>query len=312
MEKMDNLKSQSRIVKMAGIVLTGSILVGSGIGIGYLFNRNHQAKGAASSGQVVEALKTASPISQNTNNKIDITSLVESDGARGLKILVPTGWSFETSDGGGSGASSSWKDPSNPERNVFVARGMQIGAWYGLDGVDGSIDPKGLLPAGAKIVRLNQFTFGYQVNMKNSDLVTDGVWQAEISSGGEALGYKEASVTLTPSEHAVASKVLNSFIKKESSISNKENTNLSQENKNNLSSNRKFNSVCSRQEFMRLVMGKSTKQVLAIIGTPSKTDLLTSEFWEYREKTKDEVTQKVDYSAVIEFRDGIAMRVMFD
>ena len=167
---------------MAGIVLTGSILVGSGIGIGYLFNRNQQAKGVASSGQAVEALKTASPISQNTNNKIDITSLMESDGARGLKILVPMGWTFETSDGGGSGASSSWKDPSNPERNVFVARGMQIGAWYGLDGVDGSIDPKGLLPSGAKIVRLNQFTFGYQVHIKNSDLVTDGVWQAEINN----------------------------------------------------------------------------------------------------------------------------------
>ncbi len=297
---------------MAGIVLTGSILVGSGIGIGYLFNRNQQAKGVASSGQAVEALKTASPISQNTNNKIDITSLMESDGARGLKILVPMGWTFETSDGGGSGASSSWKDPSNPERNVFVARGMQIGAWYGLDGVDGSIDPKGLLPSGAKIVRLNQFTFGYQVHIKNSDLVTDGVWQAEISSSGEALGYKEASVTLTSSEHVIATKVLNSFIKKESSISNKEKTDLRQENINNISSNRKLNSVCSRQEFMRLVMGKSTKQVLAIIGTPSKTDLLTSEFWEYREKTKDEVTQKIDYSAVIEFRDGIAMRVMFD
>ncbi len=312
MKKMDDLKSQSRIVKMAGIVLTGSILVGSGIGIGYLFNRNQQAKGVASSGQAVEALKTASPISQNTNNKIDITSLMESDGARGLKILVPMGWTFETSDGGGSGASSSWKDPSNPERNVFVARGMQIGAWYGLDGVDGSIDPKGLLPSGAKIVRLNQFTFGYQVHIKNSDLVTDGVWQAEISSSGEALGYKEASVTLTSSEHVIATKVLNSFIKKESSISNKEKTDLRQENINNISSNRKLNSVCSRQEFMRLVMGKSTKQVLAIIGTPSKTDLLTSEFWEYREKTKDEVTQKIDYSAVIEFRDGIAMRVMFD
>ena len=280
MKKMDDLKSQSRIVKMAGIVLTGSILVGSGIGIGYLFNRNQQAKGVASSGQAVEALKTASPISQNTNNKIDITSLMESDGARGLKILVPMGWTFETSDGGGSGASSSWKDPSNPERNVFVARGMQIGAWYGLDGVDGSIDPKGLLPSGAKIVRLNQFTFGYQVHIKNSDLVTDGVWQAEISSSGEALGYKEASVTLTSSEHVIATKVLNSFIKKESSISNKEKTDLRQENINNISSNRKLNSVCSRQEFMRLVMGKSTKQVLAIIGTPSKTDLLCfSWYW---------------------------------
>lgn len=69
----------------------------------------------------------------------------------------------------------------------------------------------------------------------------------------------------------------------------------------------------SRDEFRKLVVGKSTDEVLAAIGKPESTSSSSPQhqLWVYRYITVDPVTKEPDFSALVTFRNGKATDVSY-
>jgi len=140
-------------------------------------------------------------------------ALAPRHGVRGIQALVPEGWRQSDLDGQGSGASTEWTDPANPERKLTVSVGMAMGGWYEADGVKGSINPRNMVPQGVSLLKLRKGFYVYQVRHPASGLVTDGAWKALLNANGVPEGYRQAALTLAPSEHQAASRILNSAMK---------------------------------------------------------------------------------------------------
>jgi hypothetical protein len=90
---------------------------------------------------------------------------------------------------------------------------MSMTSWFEIDGVAGSVNPSAFLTPGTKWIKLSGMRFAYQIRHANSKYVTDGVWQALLESDGSPNGFRQAEVTLSPTEHHDASIILNSFTK---------------------------------------------------------------------------------------------------
>jgi hypothetical protein len=150
----------------------------------------------------------ASPVTQQTPLDDDVTNLVVSYGAHGVHgvhVLIPRTWTLQIQDGGGSGSTSTWTDPLDPNRKVIVGIGVELASWYETDGVAGSIDP--MFRSDVQVVRFSNTTFGYRIAADPYPL--DGVWIAEIANG-QPYGYLDATVQMSPADHDTATRILNS------------------------------------------------------------------------------------------------------
>ncbi|MDO8732016.1 MAG: hypothetical protein Q7L55_05510 [Actinomycetota bacterium] len=100
--------------------------------------------------------------SQASTDSASAFTLADRVAVRGERVQVPDTWKLYTIDGGGSGSGNVWINPLDRHQWIEVTDGVEAGAWCGLDGVDGSIDPKQMLPAGATINRLSQSLFEFE------------------------------------------------------------------------------------------------------------------------------------------------------
>jgi outer membrane protein assembly factor BamE (lipoprotein component of BamABCDE complex) len=70
--------------------------------------------------------------------------------------------------------------------------------------------------------------------------------------------------------------------------------------------------VYGRAEFKRLLLGKTPDEVLAAVGKPETTsEQERRSVWYYRDRTRDPVTGKVDFQAMVVFRDGVVDEVVY-
>jgi hypothetical protein len=138
--------------------------------------------------------------------------LVLREAMRGKMVLVPDSWELDGQDGGGSGSSSTWSDPLDPDNRIYVEDGVGIGGWYETDGVNGSVDPTLVLPRGAKITRMDRTTFRFSYSPTKgmaTSYQVNGVWLADL----RGMSYALIEVSVSEGLEQTASKVLDAFEK---------------------------------------------------------------------------------------------------
>ena len=75
---------------------------------------------------------------------------------------------------------------------------------------------------------------------------------------------------------------------------------------------RRAKTVYGRDEFKRLVVGKTQAEVKGMLGDPSKTSEADGEtIWQYEAVTVDPANEKTDSSAVLRFKDGKVANIEF-
>src|SRR5438270_194190 len=63
--------------------------------------------------------------------------------------------------------------------------------------------------------------------------------------------------------------------------------------------------VYLREEFTGLILGKTPEEVRQLLGTPAKTSSdPDTEYWHYRNRSRDPVTGRLDSDVQIVFRNG--------
>jgi hypothetical protein len=63
--------------------------------------------------------------------------------------------------------------------------------------------------------------------------------------------------------------------------------------------------VYSREEFTELIRGRTPDEVREALGTPAKTsEDPEAEYWHYRNRTRDPITERLDSDVQIVFRKG--------
>src|SRR5437879_320368 len=63
--------------------------------------------------------------------------------------------------------------------------------------------------------------------------------------------------------------------------------------------------IYSREEFTGLILGKTPDEVREVLGTPAKTsEDLEAEYWHYRNRTRDPITERLDSDVQVVFRKG--------
>lgn len=68
----------------------------------------------------------------------------------------------------------------------------------------------------------------------------------------------------------------------------------------------------TREEFRKTVVGKTPDEVIAAVGKPDRTnDFDDRKSWFYKELTTDPITDKVDKSITVRFKDGRVYEVVF-
>lgn len=67
----------------------------------------------------------------------------------------------------------------------------------------------------------------------------------------------------------------------------------------------------TRDEFTKLVKGKTKDWVLATVGKPDHTSGSDSDNWFYKNLTTDPVSGKPDFQVMIVFRNGVAHSVVY-
>jgi hypothetical protein len=134
------------------------------------------------------------------------------EGARGVGLLVPDGWSLVIDDGQGSGSWSTWTSPADRGSAIHVVTGVSVGSWQGFDGAPTEIDPTSLLPEGAATIRYGATTFAYSARVPYSPYEAHGVWIGYLDEDGAGCCFVQAEVTLPPELHGVATEILNDFL----------------------------------------------------------------------------------------------------
>src|SRR4029079_15659328 len=119
------------------------------------------------------------------------------------------GWTLTIEDGGGSGGASTWTNPDDPNEHVYGAQGVELGSWWEIDGVKGSITPEIAAP-GTQVQRVNYTTFLFHSDPSDGYPI-DGVWIALVDANGP-IAYVAASVQLPSALHATATTIINRFI----------------------------------------------------------------------------------------------------
>lgn len=71
--------------------------------------------------------------------------------------------------------------------------------------------------------------------------------------------------------------------------------------------------VYMREDFRKLVLGKTPAEVIAAVGRPDSTGDISGvgAMWYYKNRTKDSVSGKLDTSAQIVFSNGVASHVNY-
>lgn len=68
----------------------------------------------------------------------------------------------------------------------------------------------------------------------------------------------------------------------------------------------------TREEFRKLLVGKTKDEVIAAVGRPEQTSDGVMSLWSYYDRTVDPVTGKVDAVAHVHFdRSGVVVRVNY-
>jgi hypothetical protein len=139
----------------------------------------------------------------------DLGQLRLESGARTTKLLVPAGWTLAIEDGGGSGSASTWANPADPKEQIYGSTGGELGSWWEIDGVKGSITPQ-LAAPGAQVQRVNYTTFLFHSDPPNGYPI-DGVWIALVTKDGPNA-FVSASVQLPSALHSTATTIIDRFI----------------------------------------------------------------------------------------------------
>jgi hypothetical protein len=137
--------------------------------------------------------------------------LVLQTGARGLKVLVPSGWTAQIIDG--VLGTSTWADPNDPNAKIVGSTGTDIGGWYQTDGVNYSINPRRYFQSDANVVRYNYSQFGYAETLPGAPYPAYGVWAALLAPDRTPTFYRQVQVQLPPAMKAVATKILADFLR---------------------------------------------------------------------------------------------------
>jgi serine/threonine protein kinase len=138
--------------------------------------------------------------------------LVVGTGARGVKVLVPLGWTAQISDGA-SGSTTTWADPNDPNAKIVESSGIDIGGWYQTDGVSYSINPMRYVQQDANVVRYNNTQFGYAETVPGDPYPVYGAWVAHLAPDRTPSFYSQVQVQLPPTRKAVASTILADFLR---------------------------------------------------------------------------------------------------
>lgn len=138
--------------------------------------------------------------------------LVVGTGARGVKVLVPVGWTAQISDGA-SGSTTQWVDPNDPNAKIIESSGIDIGGWYQTDGVSYSINPMRYVQQDANVVRYNNTQFGYAEAVPGDPYPVYGAWVAHLAPDRTPSFYSQVQVQLPPALKAVASTILADFLR---------------------------------------------------------------------------------------------------
>ena len=198
----------------------GAIQVGRGIFLAatlLLAGCSFEGVGPESSGPSTPATSQASApeLSQSSPSAlaVELLRLKSQESVRGAEVLVPDGWTMVGSDGGGSGSMSGWTDPANDLQWIAVWDGMELGAWLETDGVKGSVDPAGMLPEGAEVVRESRTVFRYSIAHPSNGQIVRGAWIAGVDEvSGQADGYERVEVSLPVEQDSVVEEILGAFI----------------------------------------------------------------------------------------------------
>jgi outer membrane protein assembly factor BamE (lipoprotein component of BamABCDE complex) len=71
--------------------------------------------------------------------------------------------------------------------------------------------------------------------------------------------------------------------------------------------------VYTREEFERLVIGKTKDEVIKAVGRPDRTSKQAegTEYWYYSDVIRDPITGKLDRQVQVVFEDGLPVRINF-
>ena len=70
--------------------------------------------------------------------------------------------------------------------------------------------------------------------------------------------------------------------------------------------------VYPREEFTRLVRDRTGQEVIYAVGRPDSTSKDSDvEYWHYRRRTRDPITDRIDTDAQVVFRDGKVREVTY-
>jgi len=68
----------------------------------------------------------------------------------------------------------------------------------------------------------------------------------------------------------------------------------------------------TRAEFTALIMGKTTQEVLEVLGEPARRSQDSeAEYWHYRQRTRDPLTDRTDILVQVVFYDGRVLHVNY-
>jgi len=148
-------------------------------------------------------------------SRVTVSDLVLRESVRGPHVLVPRTWGMKSVDGGGSGSSSTWTNPRAKSQWVALFTGVEVGGWFELDGVSGSIDPSGFFPSNAKVTRLSRtmWTYTYAGKPGKSQKLVRGAWFAQLD-GGDPMGYLQVEVSMDAASQAAARRIITDFVRR--------------------------------------------------------------------------------------------------
>lgn len=82
--------------------------------------------------------------------------------------------------------------------------------------------------------------------------------------------------------------------------------------KKKIPSEKKEEAKYTREEFKKLVMGRTKDQVMDAVGRPASTSEGGGfEFWYYKHTTYDPISQKIDSSIQVCFKGGVVESISF-
>lgn len=70
--------------------------------------------------------------------------------------------------------------------------------------------------------------------------------------------------------------------------------------------------IYTREEFTALLVGKTQDQVIKLVGKPNRTSASGERStWDYYDRTRDTIADKIDHIAFVWFRNGVVERVNY-